>query len=65
MKNTVLSDDFLTEIQVANLLNLQPTTLRKWRWQGRGPVFSKLGGSIRYRGIDVEAFVNAGRSQNG
>ncbi len=34
-------------------------TLRDWRKRGKGPRFTRVGGLIRYKLSDVEAFVNA------
>lgn len=52
---------FLTEQQAAPQLGLSPATLRRWRWAGKGPVYVKLGGAVRYRPKDLVAFVNAGQ----
>ena len=38
----------LTESQVAEFLNLQVATLRRWRWAGQGPKFIKVGAAVRY-----------------
>jgi predicted site-specific integrase-resolvase len=38
----------LTERQAAQMLGLAPSTLKKWRWSGRGPAFTKLGAAVRY-----------------
>jgi predicted site-specific integrase-resolvase len=50
----------LKEHQAADLLGLQVTTLRRWRWSGRGPVFRKLGAAVRYHPADLETFIAAG-----
>ena len=49
----------LTTPEAAAYLNLQPTTLEQWRWNGRGPRFSKLGRSVRYRKKDLDDFLEA------
>lgn len=49
----------LTTREAAAYLNVQPTTLEQWRWNGRGPNFVKLGRSVRYRQADLEAFLGA------
>ncbi len=49
----------LTEAAVARLLNIGPSTLRKWRQRGHGPKHLRLGGVVRYRPSAVEAFLNA------
>ena len=51
----------LTEIDVAQILNLKVSTLRRWRWAGKGPHFRKLGGAVRYDPADIEAFCEASR----
>jgi excisionase family DNA binding protein len=43
----------------AKFLNVKPTTLEQWRWNGRGPRFVKIGRSCRYRQSDLDAFLEA------
>jgi hypothetical protein len=38
--------------------------MRRWRWAGQGPVFTKIGGAVRYSMGDLEAFIEAGRRQS-
>lgn len=45
--------------EAAAYLNVQPTTLEQWRWNGRGPTFIKIGRSVRYRQADLDAFLSA------
>lgn len=47
----------LNEFQAAEYLNVTVHALRAWRLRGGGPVYSKLGRSVRYRLADLEAFV--------
>ncbi len=56
-----MRDKLLTETEAANLLALSAKTLRRWRWAGKGPEFVKIGGAVRYRAADLDAFVLAGR----
>ena len=51
----------LKEREVAQFLNLEVATLRRWRFSGRGPRYLKLGGAVRYELVDIEAFKEAGR----
>lgn len=51
----------LKEEEVAEMLNLEPSTLRRWRWKRYGPTFTKLGNSVRYRPKDVKDFIAANR----
>jgi len=49
----------LTTRQAAEVLQIKETTMEQWRWQGRGPRFIKLGRCVRYRKIDIDAFIDA------
>jgi excisionase family DNA binding protein len=40
--------DYLTEKQVSQELGIAVRTLQKWRLEGRGPAYMKLGKSVRY-----------------
>lgn len=51
----------LTEKEVAELLNLQPATLRTWRYNKRGPKFVRVEGAVRYRLEDVLSCVEDGQ----
>ena len=42
--------------EAAALLGLSPGTLARYRITGEGPWYCKLGGCVRYRGNDVEAW---------
>ena len=50
------------EDAAAVFLGLSKKTLRRWRWLGRGPAWTKLGagGVVRYRPEDLRSFVSAG-----
>lgn len=47
----------LTTPEAAAYLNIKPATLEQWRWNGRGPRFCKISRSVRYRKIDLDAFL--------
>lgn len=51
----------LTEVEAAAILNIAPATLTAWRSKGRAarPAHCKLGGAIRYRHADIEAFIES------
>ncbi|HHB81066.1 MAG TPA: DNA-binding protein, partial [Aliiroseovarius sp.] len=36
--------------------NIAPRTLERWRAEGRGPRFVRIGRHVRYRQTDIEAF---------
>ena len=52
------NESLLTQDEVSNMLDLAVPTLRKWRWEGKGPKFVKLGGRILYRESDIWAYIN-------
>jgi len=54
----------LNEAAAAHFLGLQPKTLCRWRWERKGPSYCKVGGAIRYRHQDLEAFVSNTVVQN-
>lgn len=47
--------------QVASFLKTTPNRLARLRSEGRGPAFTRLGRSIRYRWEDVHSFVESNR----
>lgn len=50
--------DILTPKEVATGWQLSERTLANWRAKGEGPRFVKLGKrAVRYRRVDVEAFI--------
>ncbi len=46
----------MTQLQLSNRLSVSCRTLERWRWIGIGPRFIKIGGRVRYRLCDVEAY---------
>ena len=48
--------------QAATQIGLKPNTLAKWRCEGGGPVFFKVGRSVRYRLEDLSAWLAEKRS---
>jgi len=59
---TNISEPLITEGEAAGILRVSVTSLRRWRRQGAGPMFRKLGRTVRYRPNDLSDFVaSAGR----
>lgn len=46
----------LTAADLAERWQVPVRTLGQWRYEGRGPSYVKIGGAVRYRVSDVEAF---------
>jgi excisionase family DNA binding protein len=47
----------LTIEDVADRLQIPVATLRKWRLEGRGPQGFRVGRFVRFRPVDVDAWV--------
>ena len=54
----------LTETEVAEMLRCTKAALRKWRREGRGPRFIRVGRLIRYRLADVDQFLESNASSS-
>jgi len=46
----------LTSKELAARYKVCENTIRKWRIQGKGPKWIRIGGTIRYRLSDVESY---------
>ena len=55
---------FLDTRQAAQYLDLQPATLEAWRCRGGGPIYLKLGRSVKYRLSDLDAWVHSRLREN-
>lgn len=50
--------------EAAKILNVAPQTLSKWRYQGRGPEYIKMGRNIRYSMESLSSFLTKSRVEN-
>lgn len=48
-----MADTFFNQTKLADRWHISPRTLERWRWQGEGPRFLKVGGRVLYRLDDV------------
>jgi len=56
------NNEYRTTAQLADMIHVQPQTLRKWRITGSGPRFIRLGGKygrVLYRLADVESWLSS------
>ena len=51
----------LNESEVAQILHVEVSTIRRWRWSGDGPPFVKLKGAVRYEPVSVEKYIEVRR----
>ena len=56
--------DFKTTAEAAEIMGLKKGTLEVWRYQGKGPLYHKIGRLVRYTGADIEAFINGSRRRS-
>jgi len=49
--------ELLHAADVAELLGIPVATLANWRASGKGPPYLRVGRHVRYRAIDVEAWI--------
>lgn len=64
MTNQTNIQFLLNEHQAAEILNIKATTLRRWRWEGKGPSFRKIGSAVRYHADDLNSFIEGASRQN-
>lgn len=55
--------EFLSAPELAKLLSVSASTLKKWRWLGKGPGFVHVGALVRYQRAAVDAWLTAGGSK--
>ena len=55
------NESLVTEGEAASLLRVSLTSVRRWRREGRGPVYRKIGRSVRYRREDLADFIATSR----
>ncbi len=51
--------ELLHAADVAELLGIPVATLANWRASGKGPPYLRVGRHVRYRAVDVEAWIAA------
>jgi hypothetical protein len=52
----------LNQVQLGRRWCMSHRTLERWRWEGKGPRYLKVGGRVLYRLTDIEAFERNGLS---
>lgn len=57
-RSVLNTDPLLTTHEVAEILRVGPRTIQTWRHLQRGPKFVRIGGLVRYRKSDVDAYID-------
>lgn len=60
-----IKSPFLTTRETADWLRVGTKTLERWRMEGRGPRFHKVGKLCNYRLDDLERFAQSVRREQG
>jgi predicted site-specific integrase-resolvase len=59
-----MTPEHVTQAALARRWQVSPRTLERWRSDGTGPAFVRIGGQVRYRLEDVEAYERRQRRQS-
>ena len=51
-------DQLYNEKETAKLLSMSVKTLQRYRYTGGGPIYVKLGKSVRYKESDIAKYVS-------
>lgn len=57
IRMTAEASSLFNEIELAKRLNVSVATVRRWRYEGGGPRFLKLGNLVRYRREDLDQWL--------
>ena len=49
----------LNEFEIADMLRVSVSTVRRWRLLKKGPRYLKAGASVRYRSEDIQAWLTS------
>jgi excisionase family DNA binding protein len=60
-----MTEELLTQQQLADELQVSVRTLERWRQEGTGPAFVRVGRSPRYRRSDIDAWLDRQRRSQG
>jgi excisionase family DNA binding protein len=51
--------EVMTTIEAAAYVGLKKPTMERFRFLGQGPAYCKLGGAVRYRKKDLDAWLDS------
>lgn len=59
LEQSLQVSELLDERTLARQLGVSVSTLQTWRYLGRGPRYLKVGRLVRYRNVDIDAYIAA------
>jgi predicted site-specific integrase-resolvase len=57
-------EGLLTPALTGQVLGISPQTLARWRVEGKGPPFVKLGGRVAYRQATLQSWIEGREKQS-
>ncbi|MEU8297642.1 helix-turn-helix domain-containing protein [Micromonospora sp. NPDC048909] len=57
-----MGDEYLTTVEVAEIMRMSPETVRYWRHIGTGPASFRVGRRVLYARSDVQKFIDDARA---
>ena len=51
--------EVMTTVEAAEYVGLKKPTMERFRFLGQGPAYCKLGGAVRYRKKDLDAWLDS------
>lgn len=61
VRRPLTDDDYLSDREVSDMFLISIRPLARWRQQGRGPGYRKVGRRVRYRRPDVKKWAGQQR----
>lgn len=59
-----MDNSHITPEQLAERWKVKVTTLKQWRWNGKGPIYSKVGNCIFYCPYDINVYEKSKRRRH-
>lgn len=59
------NQEWLTESAAADRVGVSAITLKRWRRDGKGPAYYRIGGGVRYKSEDIDSYISGARVEPG
>lgn len=59
-----MDNSYITPEQLAERWKVKVATLKQWRWNGKGPIYTKVGNCIFYWPNDIDAYEKSNRRRH-
>ncbi len=58
-------EKYFDDLDAADMIGCSTALIRKWRRNGEGPNYHKIGSIVRFAPVDIQAYMDAQRVQTG